>query len=159
MIKDAYFAGGCFWCLTPGYAESPGVLEVKAGYCGGDIANPSYELVKSQQTNHRETIRVTYDDELVSYLELLNIFLDSVDVYDEGGQYIDRGHSYTLAIYYKEDSELNIINNRLSEYKEKIYVSVEPYTIFYLAEEYHQNYYLKHPKEFEEELIKSGRKQ
>ena len=74
MIKDAYFAGGCFWCLTPGYAESPGVLEVKAGYCGGDIANPSYEEVKSQTTNHRETIRVTYDDELVSYLDLLNIF-------------------------------------------------------------------------------------
>lgn len=158
MNRCAYFAGGCFWCITPTFKQIDGVIDVKAGYCGGKSINPSYEEVKSQTTGHRETIEITYDDELVSYSFLLDTFLNNVDVYDGGGQYIDRGHSYTLAIYYMNDDELNIINNRLSIYKEKIYIAIEPFDIFYLAEEYHQDYYLKNPDEFEQELIKSGRK-
>lgn len=154
----AYFAGGCFWCITPTFKNIDGVINVTSGYCGGDEVNPTYEDVKKQRTNHRETIKIEYDDSKIDYLTLLNIFLNNVDVYDEGGQYIDRGHSYTLAIYYNNDSEKQIIENRLSEYKEKVYISVEKLKIFYDAEEYHQDYYLKNPIEFEQELINSGRK-
>lgn len=154
----AYFAGGCFWCITPTFKETNGVIDVKSGYCGGLEENPTYKEVKAQKTNHRETICIEYDENKVSYKELLNIFLDSVDVYDEGGQYIDRGHSYTLAVYYTNDMEKQIVEARLSEYKEKVYVSVEEYKKFYLAEEYHQDYYLKNPQAFEKELIESGRK-
>lgn len=155
---DAYFAGGCFWCITPTFAEVNGVKSVTSGYCGGEKKNPTYEEVKSQNTGHRETIRIEYDDNVVDYSELLNIFLDSVDLYDNGGQYIDRGFSYTLAIYYVDDKQKETAEKKLATYKEKIYVSLEKIKDFYKAEEYHQDYYLKNPEAFEKELIESGRK-
>lgn len=154
----AYFAGGCFWCITPIFKNINGVTCVTSGYCGGDEINPTYEQVKAQKTNHRETIKVEYDENIVNYEELLDVFLNNVDLYDDGGQYIDRGYSYTLAIYYIDENQKNIINNKLNKYKDKIYVSVEKYKKFYDAEEYHQDYYSKNPIKFEEELIKSGRK-
>lgn len=154
----AYFAGGCFWCITPNFASINGVKEVISGYCGGDEPNPTYNDVKGQKTGHRETIRVEFDPNIVSYNALLDVFLGNIDLYDEGGQFIDRGHSYTLAIYYDSKEIKEIIESRLSEFERKPCISVEELKTFYKAEEYHQDYYLKHPKEFEEELIKSGRK-
>lgn len=154
----AYFAGGCFWCITPTFVDIDGVIKVTSGYCGGDEVNPTYEDVKKQKTNHRETIKIEYDENKVDYRTLLKVFFDSVDLYDDGGQYIDRGHSYTLAIYYIDENQKKIIEEELSKYGDDTCVAIEEYKAFYDAEEYHQDYYLKHPKEFEEELINSGRK-
>lgn len=154
----AYFAGGCFWCITPMFDEIDGVKNVTSGYCGGDEANPSYEDVKSQSTGHRETIRVEYDENKVDYKKLLDVFFDNVDLTDDGGQFIDRGFSYTLAIYYVDDKQKQLALEKINSYKEKIYVSLQEYKEFYEAEEYHQNYYLKNPEAFEKELIESGRK-
>ena len=154
----AYFAGGCFWCITPTFKEIDGVIDVTSGYCGGDEINPTYEQVKSQLTKHRETIKIEYDEDKVNYEELLDIFLNNVDIYDDGGQFIDRGYSYTLAIYYVDDYQKEVIENTFKKYEKPLCISVEKYKVFYDAEEYHQDYYLKHPKEFEEELINSGRK-
>ena len=156
-IMKAYFAGGCFWCVTPWFAKNRGVLKVISGYSGGDEENPTYEDVKDQKTMHRETIEVEYDENEVSFKELLEIFLNNVDVYDDGGQFIDRGHSYTLAVYYNNQEEKEITLNRLNEYDKQVYVSVEEFKHFYIAEEYHQDYYLKNPEAFEKELIESGR--
>ena len=156
-IMKAYFAGGCFWCVTPWFAKNRGVLKVISGYSGGDEENPNYEDVKDQKTMHRETIEVEYDENEVSFKELLEIFLNNVDVYDDGGQFIDRGHSYTLAVYYNNQEEKEITLNRLNEYDKQVYVSVEEFKHFYIAEEYHQDYYLKNPEAFEKELIESGR--
>ena len=156
-IMKAYFAGGCFWCITPWFAKNQGVLKVISGYSGGDEENPTYEDVKAQKTMHRETIEVEYDENEVSFKELLEIFLNNVDVYDDGGQFIDRGHSYTLAVYYNNQQEKEITLNRLNEYDKQVYVSVEEFKHFYIAEEYHQDYYLKNPEAFEKELIESGR--
>ena len=155
---NAYFAGGCFWCITPVFAALKGVVKVTSGYCGGQEVNPTYEDVKAQKTGHRETINIEYDENIISYEELLELFLNNVDVYDGEGQFIDRGHSYTLAVYYVDDEQRDIISKRLSKFDKPVFVSVEKYTQFYDAEDYHQDYYLKHPKEFEEELINSGRK-
>ena len=105
----AYFAGGCFWCITPFFKRFEGVKSVTSGYSGGDEINPSYEDVKKQKTGHRETIKVEYDENKVDYRTLLNVFFNNVDLYDDGGQYIDRGHSYTLAIYYVDDIQKKII--------------------------------------------------
>ena len=69
-MKTAYFAGGCFWCITPTFKETKGVVEVTSGYCGGDEINPTYNEVKSQKTGHRETIKIDYDPEKVSFSEL-----------------------------------------------------------------------------------------
>lgn len=155
---NAYFAGGCFWCITPIFARTKGVKKVRCGYCGGDEINPSYEDVKSQKTNHRETIKIEYDENIISYDSLLTIFLNNVDIHDDGGQYIDRGHSYTLAIYYENDKQKQIADKMITDINAKSCISIEALKAFYDAEEYHQDYYLKNPKEFEQELINSGRK-
>ena len=160
-MKTAYFAGGCFWCITPTFQELEGVAAVTSGYSGGAEVNPVYEDVKYQRTGHRETIRIDYDPTKVTYAELLQIFLDGVDPFDEGGQYIDRGHSYTLAVYYETAEEQNLALSAIAsleaESGQTVYISVEPFGAFYTAEEEHQDYYRKHPEEFRQELIDSGR--
>ena len=159
--KTAYFAGGCFWCITPVFREMEGVLDVVSGYSGGEEANPTYEDVKYQRTGHRETIRIDYCEDRVSYEALLQTFLDSVDPFDGGGQFIDRGHSYTLAVYYQTEQEQRIAQAAIVQLQRfsgrQVYVSVEPFKSFYSAEEAHQDYYRKHPEEFRQELIDSGR--
>ena len=75
---NAYFAGGCFWCITPIFARTKGVNKVRCGYCGGYEINPSYEDVKSQKTNHRETIKIEYDENIISYDSLLTIFFNMI---------------------------------------------------------------------------------
>ncbi len=160
-MKTAYFAGGCFWCITPTFREMEGVYNVVSGYSGGMEENPRYEDVKYQRTGHRETIRIDYDPEKVSYPELVSVFLDGVDPFDEGGQYIDRGHSYTLAIYYLTEDERAVseaaIRRLEAESGQTAFISLEPFRSFYSAEEEHQDYYRKHPEEFKQELIDSGR--
>ena len=161
-METAYFAGGCFWCITPAFRELPGVHNVVSGYSGGDEVDPSYEDVKYQRTGHRETIRIDYDPAHVSFDRLMDIFLGSVAPYDPDGLFIDRGFSYTLAIYYLSESQRTAAEGRLKELEDTagqpVYICVEPFRSFYKAEEYHQDYYRKNPKEFEEELIASGRK-
>ena len=160
-MATAYFAGGCFWCITPTFREMEGVSNVVSGYSGGQESNPVYEDVKYQRTGHRETIAIDYDPEKVSFRELFSIFLDGVDPFDEGGQYIDRGHSYTLAVYYLTEEEKAIAEAGIRALQEQagqtVYISVEPFTSFWDAEEEHQDYYRKHPEEFRKELIESGR--
>ena len=160
-MNRAYFAGGCFWCVTPIY-KMYGVEKVICGYSGGNEVNPAYEDVKAQKTGHRETIMLEYDPEKVSYEKLLDIFLANVDPFDSEGQFIDKGHSYTLAIYYTTDEEKMMAESRIkklsNDSKKDVFIAVEPFKSFYEAEEYHQDYYFKHPDEFEKELIESGRK-
>ena len=160
-MATAYFAGGCFWCITPTFQEMDGVRKVISGYSGGKEKDPTYLDVKHQVTGHRETIRIDYDETLVTYGQLLQIFLDGVDPFDEGGQYIDRGHSYTLAVYYQTDEERHLAHRAIHSLEkasgQKVYVRIEPFQSFYTAEEEHQDYYLKHPEEFWQELIDSGR--
>ena len=160
-MKTAYFAGGCFWCITPTFRNLAGVTDVVSGYSGGEEVDPTYQDVKAQKTTHRETIRIDYDPEQVDYLTLLDIFLSSVDPHDPDGQFIDRGFSYTLAVYYLDDSQKTAAETRFARMAQEtglpVYIKVEPYKNFYLAEEYHQNYDLKNPEAFRKELIESGR--
>ena len=160
-MKEAYFAGGCFWCVTPIY-KMYGVDKVICGYAGGDEVYPTYEQVKHQETGHRETIKLVYDPERVSYGELLDIYFANVDPFDAEGQFIDKGFSYTLAIFYMDETEREAALAKIRSVEEgsgkKAQVDVLPYKNFYEAEEYHQDYYLKNPEAFEKELIESGRK-
>ena len=159
--ETAYFAGGCFWCITPAFRELPGVSDVVSGYSGGGEENPTYEDVKYQRTGHRETIRIDYDPAQVSFDALMDIFLGSVDPYDPDGQFIDRGFSYTLAIYYCSESQQAAAKGKIRVLEETegkpVYIRVEPFRSFWRAEEYHQDYYLKNPEAFRKELIESGR--
>ncbi len=161
MYETAYFAGGCFWCITPTFRELPGVIDVVSGYSGGLEENPTYLDVKHQKTGHRETIRIDFDPRQVAYETLLEIFLSSVDPFDGGGQFIDRGHSYTLAVYYTCASQQQAAWTAIGQLEavsgKTACVPVEPFQSFYPAEEEHQDYYRKHPEEFRQELIDSGR--
>ena len=160
--ETAYFAGGCFWCITPTFREMDGVMEVTSGYSGGLEVNPSYEDVKRQKTSHRETIRIDFDPSKVSFKELFDIFLCGVDPFDPDGQFIDRGHSYTLAVYHLSEQQRLIAEEGIRQLEQEsgqtVFIRVEPFRNFYTAEEYHQNYDLKNPEAFEKELIESGRK-
>lgn len=160
-MNVAYFAGGCFWCITPPFYEMDGVESVASGFSGGNETNPTYEQVKRQETGHRETIRISYDPERVSYRDLLQTFLNNVDPFDREGQFIDRGRSYTLAIYYASDAEKTIardmINNLESESGREVQISLEKFKTFIPADEYHQDWYRKHPEEFVCEMKVSGR--
>ena len=157
----AYFAGGCFWCITPFFYDQNGVKNVKSGFSGGDEESPKYEDVKNQKTGHRETIAVEYDPSAVSYEALLKIFLSRTDLFDSEGQFVDRGHSYTLAVYYTDLAEkaeaLKLISEIEKDTGKKVFVSVEPFKSFYEAEEYHQDYFRKNPEAFEKEILESGR--
>lgn len=160
-MKEAYFAGGCFWCVTPIY-KLYGVSKVTCGYAGGEEENPTYEQVKSQSTGHRETIKLEYEPEDVSYDKLLDIYFANVDPFDSEGQFIDKGFSYTLAIFYKTEDEKELAAAKIaaleSESGKKVQVELLPFKNFYEAEEYHQDYYLKNPEAFEKEMIESGRR-
>ena len=160
-LETAYLAGGCFWCITPTFKEMDGVTDVVSGYSGGDEPNPTYKDVKEQKTGHRETIRVDFDPEKTTFAELFDIFLSSIDPYDAEGQFIDRGFSYTLAVYYTSEEQKLVAEKGIAQLETlsgvKVYIAVEPFKSFYPAEDEHQDYYLKHPEEFHQELIDSGR--
>lgn len=161
-IKRALFAGGCFWCIAGPYYEQEGVLNVWSGYAGGTEINPSYEEVKAQLTHHKECILVEYDSSLTDYTRMVDIYFEHIDPFDEGGQFIDRGDSYSPAVFTSIKEEKNVV----IEYK--FHLSLETQrecklpilenVPFFMAEEEHQNYALKNPEEFEKELIESGRK-
>ena len=161
MRRKAYFAGGCFWCIEPVFEAIPGVFGAVSGYSGGAEETPCYADVKAQRTGHRETVCVEYDDVVVSFETLLDAYLGSVDPFDGGGQFIDRGHSYTLAVYCTDKEERRFVTAKLTELEQSagkaVYISVEAFRSFYKAEEYHQDYYLKNPEAFQKELKESGR--
>ena len=161
MRRNAYFAGGCFWCIEPVFEALPGVFGAVSGYSGGVEEAPRYEDVKAQRTGHRETVCVEYDDERVSFGELLEAYLGSVDPFDDGGQFIDRGRSYTLAVYFTSEEERLAVLQRLEKLEREAgkppCVSVEAFRSFWRAEEDHQDYYRKNPEAFQRELEESGR--
>ncbi len=90
MIKLATFAGGCFWCMVKPFDKYDGVIKVVSGYTGGHLENPTYQEVCSGTTGHLEAIQITYDDDIISYDELLNIFWKQINPTDDGGQFGDR---------------------------------------------------------------------
>lgn len=98
-INTAYFAGGCFWCMTQPFDQNEGIEKVKSGYMGGHVDHPTYEQVKSGDTGHYETVKIEYDVALFSYQKLLEIFFSVIDPTDDGGQFQDRGSQYRTAIF------------------------------------------------------------
>lgn len=162
-MNKLYLAGGCFWCISDYFLMQDGVEEVNVGYSGGLEKDATYEMVKAQKTKHRESIEIIYDENTISLNKLLDLYFIYVDVLDEGGQGIDRGRSYSLALYYQNEQEKEIFIKRKAEEEKKlnsqIAVAIEPFLFFIEAEEEHQHFSLKNPEAFEEELIASGREE
>lgn len=147
--KVATFAGGCFWCLQPSFDAETGVLKTAVGYAGGRTENPTYEEVYSNKTGHRESIQVTYDPEIVSYARLVEILFHQIDPTDANGQFSDKWESYTTAVWYSSDEEKTVAEefiknlNDSKKFDKPVATVVLPFTNFYPAEEYHQDYYQK----------------
>lgn len=145
----AIFAGGCFWCVESDFDKVPGVLSTTSGYTGGNTDKPTYK--NHHGGKHREAVEITFDPSKVSYEELLEVFWRSVDPTDTGGQFCDRGHSYTTAIYAKNETQKT--SARLSKeslmaskaLKSPIVTPIEDAATFWPAEGYHQDYYKKNP--------------
>ena len=160
-MKHCVLAGCCFWCMAKPYYEYDGIINVYSGYSGGTEINPTYEEVKSQKTSHLECVKLIYDDKTINYIDILNIYFETIDPFDDGGQFIDRGNSYTTAIFYQDEEMKEVIENFLSEkqklYERKIVVKVLKESLFYMAEDYHQDYAIKNPELMLEELKLSGR--
>lgn len=146
----ATFAAWCFWCTEAVFQEYPGVLDAISGYAWGVEKEPSYEEVASGKTSHREAIRVFYDPALVSYETLLDLMFKSIDPTDAWGQFTDRGFQYTTAIFYHTVGQQRIAEeyiDKLEQQSDKpIVTKVLPFTTFFKAEPFHQDFY-KHSKE------------
>ncbi|UBH14355.1 peptide-methionine (S)-S-oxide reductase MsrA [Macrococcus armenti] len=160
----ATLAGGCFWCLVKPFDTFDGVISVISGYSGGHVENPTYEQVCTNTTGHREAVQITFDENKISFEEILKIFFMTFDPTDNEGQFFDRGESYAPAIFYHDDSQkcsaiqyIDELNNA-KIFKERVNTPVIAYRNFYPAEEAHQYYYKKAPLHYERYQIGSGRK-
>jgi methionine-S-sulfoxide reductase len=145
-IKEAYFAGGCFWCMEDSFEKIDGIEEVISGYSGGKSKNPTYKEVTYGNTGHFETAKIIYDEDIISFKNLLNHYWRNIDPFDSLGQFCDKGLSYRSVAFYKTDKEKNEIENSISniqkKFKDKKVVTfVRKFEKFYPAEDYHQNYY------------------
>ena len=145
--ETATLAGGCFWCLEAVFAELRGVARVVSGYAGGDVPNPTYQAVCTGATGHAEVVQVTFDPEVVSFAELLEVFFtihDPTTLNRQGG---DIGTQYRSAIFYHSPAQREIAERLISEFDAQhiwdapIVTQVVPLTVFYPAENYHQEYY------------------
>jgi len=147
----AVFAGGCFWCIEADFEKLEGVTDVVSGYTGGDASTADYKTVTYEETGHYEAVQVSYDPSVVSYSELVEYFWRHIDPTDPNGQFCDKGSSYKSAIFYDSDEEKSIVDASLAAlqtnkpFDEQIVTAIYPAKPFYLAEDYHQDYYKKNP--------------
>ena len=150
-LKTAVFAGGCFWCIEADFEKLDGVQNVVSGYTGGDATTADYKTVTYNETGHYEAVEVSYDPAIVSYADLVEYFWRHIDPTNPRGQFCDSGSSYRSAIFYGSDEEQAIVEKSLAHLQKNkpfegdIVTAIEVAKPFYLAEEYHQDYYKKNP--------------
>lgn len=150
--ETAIFAGGCFWCMVKPFDTYPGIIKVESGYTGGHVANPTYEQVKTGKTGHTEAVRITFDPDVISYDQLVTIYWHQTDPTDAMGQFQDRGDNYRPVIFVANEEQRKIATaskKRLQEsgeFDKPIVTQIEDAKPFYLAEDYHQDFYKKNPE-------------
>ncbi|KVV14663.1 peptide-methionine (S)-S-oxide reductase MsrA [Flavobacterium sp. TMP13] len=141
----ATFGGGCFWCIEAIIQRLKGIISIQSGYAGGFIKNPPYREVCSGRTGHAEVIQVTFDPEIISYKEIIFVFLTSHDPTTLNQQGADRGTQYRSIILYHDKEQQQIVNELFDTLKpifeQPIVTELTPLEVFYEAEEEHQNYY------------------
>lgn len=151
--ERAIFAGGCFWCTEASFERINGVIDVISGYSGGKKKYPTYKQVGAGQTNHAEAIIIFYDPAVVSYEKLLEVFYVAHDGTQLNRQGPDVGRQYRSAIYYIDEKEKELASNYIAKldksgkYNKPIVTEIEAYTEFWVAEDYHQDYYENNPNQ------------
>ena len=144
-LNKAYFAGGCFWCMEESFEKLEGVKEVISGYSGGTTSNPTYKEVTFGDTGHFEVVEIIYNNNIISYNELLKNFWINIDPFDAFGQFCDKGYSYRSVAFYQSPYEKSQIEKSISEIENKfakrVVTYIREFEVFYKAEDKHQDYY------------------
>ncbi|WP_113927290.1 peptide-methionine (R)-S-oxide reductase MsrB [Bacillus sp. P14.5] len=160
QYERATFTGGCFWCMVSPFDEREGIKEVVSGYTGGLTDNPSYKEVVSGETGHREAVQILFDPEVFPYEDLLKLYWQQIDPTDDKGQFSDRGNAYTTAIYFhseKQKAQAEESKKELEDsgrFQQSVATEILPAQVFYPAEDYHQDFYIKN--NFRYELYRRG---
>ncbi len=145
----AYFAGGCFWCMEPPFDELNGVITTIVGYMGGDVENPTYEMVSAGTSGHAEVVEITFDSNIISYEELLEVYGRNIDPTALDYQFNDYGSQYRTEIFYiDEKQKTSALKSKEKletsrKFSEPIVTAISKAEVFYVAEEYHQDFYMK----------------
>ena len=144
-LEKAYFAGGCFWCMEESFEKKEGVIEVISGYSGGNTKNPTYKEVTYGNTGHFEVVKIVYDKNKINFAQLLDHFWKNIDPFDKYGQFCDKGYSYRSVAFYQNKKQKKLIEDSISKLQKKfsreIVTYVREFDSFYIAEEFHQDYY------------------
>ena len=162
-LSIATFAGGCFWCMEHPFDELAGVQQTISGYTGGHKADPSYEEVSSGNTGHAEAVQVYFNVGIISYEELLQVFWRNIDPTVRDRQFVDVGSQYRAEIFYHDEQQrVKALKSRTdleqsAVFDKAIVTEITPFSIFYPAEDYHQDYYLKNPIRYKFYRYGSGR--
>lgn len=162
--EKAYFAGGCFWCMEPPFEALEGVIEATSGYMGGTVENPTYEEVTTGETGHAEVVEILFDPEIVSYKELLEVFWRNIDPTALNYQFADVGSQYRTEIFtvgdeqskLAEQSKVDLENS--GKFDKPIVTAISIAPEFYIAEDYHQDFYKKQSMRYQMYAKASGRK-
>lgn len=150
-IQNIIVAGGCFWCVESDYEKVDGVIEAVSGYINGTTENPTYESVSSKKTGHYEVVKITFDDEKVSMRNLVDYFWKTIDPTDSSGQFCDKGSPYLTGLFYQNEEQKKVFEASLESIKQskpfdaEIVTPVLAAKQFYVAEDYHQDYYSRNP--------------
>ena len=162
-LSKATFAGGCFWCMVKPFDQWDGIHSVISGYTGGHLENPTYEDVKKGSTGHYEAVEITFNPDMISYQDILDIYWKQIDPTDDGGQFHDRGDSYRTAIFYHDETQKELAEKAKTDlqkseiFNKPIVTEILPAETFYPAEDYHQDYYKKNENHYKADRKKSGR--
>jgi peptide-methionine (S)-S-oxide reductase len=163
--ETATFAGGCFWCMEPPFDKLKGVRSTTSGYIGGRMKNPTYEAVSRGGTGHAEAVQVLFEPEKISYTQLLEVFWHNIDPTTPDRQFCDWGTQYRSAIFYHDEAQKQLAEEsknaliRSGRFGSAIVTEIVPASEFYRAEEYHQDYYVKNPLQYQEYRFRCGRDQ
>ncbi|HEX6990130.1 MAG TPA: peptide-methionine (S)-S-oxide reductase MsrA [Bacillota bacterium] len=150
-MEKATLGGGCFWCLEPVYAELGGVVGVEPGYSGGHVEHPTYQAVCTGTTGHAEVVQITFDPEVISYRDILEVFFSVHDPTTLNRQGADVGTQYRSVIFYHDEHQKQTAEEMIREldqagvWNDPIVTRVEPFEAFYPAEDYHREYYYRNP--------------
>ena len=161
--EKAYFAGGCFWCMEPPFEALDGVLEATSGYMGGEIENPTYEQVSVGNTGHAEVVEIEYDPNIITYSELLEVFWRNIDPTALNYQFADVGSQYRTEIFTVGPNQMEEALNSKDEleksnkFDKPIVTAITEAPVFYIAEEYHQDFYKKQSARYKIYAEASGR--
>ncbi|MGB0862309.1 MAG: peptide-methionine (S)-S-oxide reductase MsrA [Saprospiraceae bacterium] len=150
-LKRAYFASGCFWCVEAVYESVKGVEEVVSGYSGGHTQNPTYESSNTGRTGHAEAVEVFYDANIIDFATLVEVYFGSQNISQVNGQGPDSGSQYRSIVFYQNDEEKAIIDKKVAQLNEalpkKVAAEVTKFQMFWIAEDYHQDYERLHPNQ------------